>query len=145
MQCSFCGDSFDTERGLHVHQAEVHDEVEKEKRRILDQDAAEVLESARNSDFDPAELMELFEKREIEPDDIRVYRCDMCMQRFRSSRALQEHKKDVHSGELEQCDYCEEKFALHKSLLRHKLKQHRDTLEQQEPFLLETLEEEYED
>jgi DNA repair exonuclease SbcCD ATPase subunit len=91
-----------------------------------------------------AKAVELVQGGNIEKEDVQVYRCDMCTQRFRSSKALQEHKKDVHSDELEKCDYCGENFALHKSLLRHKLREHRGTLEDEEPFLLETLEGQFE-
>nr|EGQ40863.1 MAG: hypothetical protein J07AB56_01090 [Candidatus Nanosalinarum sp. J07AB56] len=44
MRCRFCGDEFDSERGLHVHQSQAHNQVEKSVRDLLDQDVADVKE-----------------------------------------------------------------------------------------------------
>lgn len=69
MRCRFCGQDFDSERGLHVHQGEMHGEVEKDLREILDHDAEKVVALADKSDYNLAEVIRA-EKEICGRDDV---------------------------------------------------------------------------
>jgi len=69
MECRFCGQGFDTSRGLHVHQAQAHDDVEKEIRKFLDSSPEEIAESLDETELDTEELIEA-EQRLADRDEV---------------------------------------------------------------------------
>jgi len=62
MECRLYGREFDSERGLHVHQSEAHDEVRKEIRQFLDDSAENIIENFGETDFDKEELLKAEEE-----------------------------------------------------------------------------------
>ena len=69
MECRFCGQGFDTSRGLHVHQAQAHDDVKKEIRKFLDSSPEEIAESLDETELDTEELIEA-EQRLADRDEV---------------------------------------------------------------------------
>lgn len=131
MECRFCGSEFDSERGLHVHQSEAHDEVRKEVREFLDDSVKEIKQSIVESDFSSEELIEAEKKLANRSDII---------------ECLQRDKEHVNVEDLDEkidlIDEIEEELedSLRIQNKRSKLRSRKEELEKKKRKLTENLE-----
>jgi len=58
MECHFCGQEFDSERGLHIHQSKSHADVDSGVRKFLDRDPGRVKEDFEGSDYSAGDLLD---------------------------------------------------------------------------------------